>query len=105
MEDKVKTEVVTTQDDIDNMENFFKHFGEPMPNYLRKQIDNWKENKDNYTWQAQEELRAALSHALLSCKHDIMSNDVWNGIRQNCDDTFYNAQFDKDLEEILAEEG
>lgn len=95
---------ITSKDDIDNIEHFFNHFEVKMPEYLQQQIKVWKDDPDNYTTRDEEELRAAVSHALLTTKHKILKADVWKGILINADETYYNAQFDKDLEAALTEE-
>lgn len=104
MEDTAKQEVVTSKDDIDNIENFHSHFGIPIPKGLQEQIDIWKANPESYTWQNQEDLRVEVSNSIITCEHDVMKNDVWKGIKVNCDETYYNAQFDKDLESVLTED-
>ena len=97
-------EVVLTKDDIDNVETFFNHFGMPIPEYLKKMIKVFRD-KDNPTLEDQKEFKAAISHATLTSEHDIMKNDVWTGVLVNCDEAYYNAQFDKELNEVLSEEG
>lgn len=104
MEESQEKVVLATKDDISNIENFFSHFKLPLPKYLQDQIDVWKSNPEGFNEDNQKEMVAALSRAVLESDHEIFSNDVWKGILKECDETYYNSQFDKDLQEALSAE-
>ena len=97
-------EIVITQNDIDNMDIFFKHFNIPMSDKLVTQIAFWQANKDNFTQEMAKEFKVAVSHAFLSADHKLLQNEVWQGVLKNCNETYYNSQFDKDLEAVLTTE-
>lgn len=97
-------ELVMSKDDLDNIENFFSHFEMEMPKDLRNQLDAWKHDPDNFTVEKEKALTNAVAEALVKSKHKIFEADVWKGILSNASETYYNAQFDKDLEEVLTEE-
>lgn len=99
-----KKEVTVSKDDFDNIENFFNHFEVEMPGSLKEQLDNWKKDPDGFSVKDEDELRTAVAHALLVTEHKILNADVWKGILVNADKTYYNAQFDKDLEAVLTED-
>ena len=98
-----KEKVVVTKDDIDNIENFFNHFNIPIPDQLSRQIAVWRQKSYSGSFLDQEELKAAVSHAMITTEHEIIQNDVWKGVLKNCDETYFKHQFDKDLEEVLTE--
>lgn len=96
--------VVLSKDDMSNIEGFYKHFEEKMPDYMAKEIEFFKANEDTFTIADQKRFRAAVAKAMMEFKHKIMENPVWQGIYGNCDEEQFNAQFDEDLENALREE-
>ena len=104
MSNKENQAPVLSKDDISNIQNFFKHFKIPIPDFLSKEIEVFTNDPDNYTLDKQQKFKSAISHAMLTGKHEIFENPVWVGVLKNCDEEHFNAQFEKDLEEALTED-
>lgn len=96
--------VVLRSEDIRNVMEFFNHFRIPIPKDLQDQIDAYVKNPNSYTLQQQNQFKAQLSRAVLESDHELLQDDIFNNIKGFCDKEWYNAQFEKDLEEALSED-
>lgn len=91
-------------EDINNVEEFFRHFSIPIPKYLQDQIDIYKANLSSYSLENQERFKAELSRAIIESDHELLQDDIFSNIKHFCDEVWYNAQFERDLEEVLTDD-
>lgn len=95
-----KQEVVLDQKDSEVIERFFTHFEITMPDYLKDAIAQFGKEQ---TYQAQNNLKLCLTKAIGDCKEDFLGIDeIFEPVILACDETAYNLQFDKDLQEELS---
>lgn len=100
-----KKEVVITQEDFNNIEGFFENFKLPMPDRLVRAIKTFKEKgKGNYTFEDQMEFRAAIAFAFYEAKHPLLSDALFDPIREKCHVGFYGADFSDAIKDILSED-
>ena len=95
--------VVVNQEDIQNIEDFFKHFRIPIPNYLQQQIDVFKQDPNNYTYDKQCVLKSELAHAISESDHELFKDELFSNVIKNCAKEWYDTQFNRDLESALSE--
>ena len=97
------TKVVVGPEDIKNIEEFFGHFRIPVPEGLQTQIDAYKKDPSNYTLDQQKLLRVEVAHAIVSSDHELMKDDVFDNITNNCDKEWFESQFQRDMEDAFSE--
>lgn len=96
-------DVVLTAEDVKNVIHFFNHFSIDVPDYLQEQVDLFYKAED-YTVEMQADFRIAIAKAIATCDHELLRDDVFKTIVENCDKEWYSAQFEKDLEDALTDE-
>ena len=101
--DVEKRQVVITADDVKNVNDFFTHFKIEMPVNLRSSIDTFTKDPTSFTFEDQCKLRAFLAHAVTSVDHVLLKDQVFATIRAKCEKTWFEANFDMDLEKVLTE--
>lgn len=101
--DPEKKQVVVSADDIKNIEDFFIHFKIPMPAPLESSVLKYKDNPVEFTFEDQCKLRAYIAYAVTTVDHPLLKDQVFSTIREKCSKAYYDARFDLDLEEVLAE--
>jgi hypothetical protein len=111
MEEAQKKEVVISEDDIKNVRNFYQQFNSPIPQHLEDQLNEFTNSKDNYTVEQQQKLKVSIARSILEAREegsplikDILQNEVWDGVVQNCRDCHFDAQFDEDVVEEFSKE-
>ena len=104
-----KKEVVISEDDVKNVRNFFSQFNSPIPSHLEESLNDFTNNSDSYTIEQQGQLKVSIARSLLEAKEggsdllkDILSNEVWDGVMNNCQEAHFNAQFDETVVEELG---
>lgn len=103
-----QNKVVITSEDIKNIEDFFSHFRMDMPDYLREQLDVFKNNPEAYTIDNQLALKSELAHALVESDHELLKDDLFKDVIDNCSKEWFDTQFQRDFENTPdpeAEEG
>jgi hypothetical protein len=96
--------VVVGNEDIKNIEEFFDHFHIPIPQYLRDELDKFKNNPGAYTVDMQKKLKTELAHAVVSSDHELLKDEVFGRIINNCDKEWFDTQFNRDLEDALTDD-
>lgn len=93
--------VTLTKDDINNIIDFFKHFEISMDPGLEKVVENYKNDPTSFTFDDQVVLRAMLAKTIYESKHELFNNEIFDEIKTNCKQAFFDYQFDQDIEEAL----
>ena len=97
-------QVVLGNEDIKNIEEFFGHFNIVIPEQLKARIDIFKKSGGGYTVEQQTELKIELARAVINSDHELLKDEVFGRIMDNCDKEWFDAQFTRDIEEALSEE-
>lgn len=98
------TEIVINKEDVDNIENFFKHFSIELPKYLQEQFSTYRESGDKYSLADQQRLKEELCKALALSEHELLKDELFSSVISRCEDVWFHAQFTRDLEESLLDE-
>lgn len=96
--------VVVNQEDVKNIEDFFNHFRIPIPDFLKTQLDKFKNSPESYTYDDQCLLKTELARAIASSDHELFKDELFTNVLNNCSKEWYDAQFNRDLEEALSDE-
>ena len=99
-----KEKVVINSEDIKNIEDFFNHFRIPIPPFLQEQLDVFKQDPEGYTVEKQLRLKAELAHAMVESDHELLKDDLFKPVIQNCEKEWFETQFQRDFEGALPDE-
>ena len=99
------TEIVINKEDVDNIENFFKHFNIELPEYLTEQFRVYRSSNDKtYSLKDQQLLKEELCKALATSSHELLKDELFKSVIERCEDIYFHAQFTRDLEDTLSED-
>jgi hypothetical protein len=98
------SKVTITPDDVKHLENFFDFFKIPVPTRLQRVVDKLKADPNNFTIETQRELKIELAHAVASSEHELLKDGLFKNVMANCNKEWYEAQFERDVEDILSGE-
>ena len=96
--------IVVQEEDFTNVENFYKHFNISMPSSLSEEIANFRKNPSSYSLDQQQKFKEELCRAICSSDHELLTDDLFKVVVDNCKDVWFNAQFDRDIEETFSDE-
>lgn len=96
--------VVINQEDIKNIEDFFNHFRIEIPSYLQTELEVFKNDPNNYTYDKQCKLKTELAHAIVSSDHELFKDDLFANVIKNCNKEWFDAQFDRDLVDTFTDD-
>lgn len=99
--DEETREVVVTQEDFRNVDEFFNTFKIQMTPMLKDVMDKFRNNVGAMTFEDQTRFRAAVAHAMFSSEHPLLRDEAFDKIRQNCAEEYFSMQFDADMTAIL----
>jgi len=89
--------------DIETIRRFFNHFNLPTPDYLTSAMHEFSKNQNLETERA---LILALTSSVVEVKGQIVElDDMFGEVSDACANISYNMQFDKDFEDIIADDG
>jgi hypothetical protein len=96
--------VVLTKEDVKNVLDFFTHFNIPCPAYLSEIIKEIA-NSEKITFQQQQKIKVAISRAIIDNQdHKILKDELFEEAMPNCQQEWFKAQFEQDLQESLADD-
>ncbi len=99
------TEIVINKEDVDNIENFFKHFEIDLPDYLKEQFVTYRntgESGVDYSLENQQRLKEELCKALALSEHELLKDELFSSVISRCEDVYFHAQFKRDFEEEIT---
>lgn len=94
--------VTISKEDAANIVKFFEHFNIPIPAPLQAQINRFNDNPDSYTPKEQDKLKIELAHAIITCDHELLKDEIFQTLNVNSDKEWFEAQFDRDVEEVFS---
>jgi hypothetical protein len=97
-----KEEVVLDVQDMDVIERFFTHFEIKIPGELSDAIANFRKCQDV---RAQNAVKLALTQATRDNRDSMIAIDeIFEPVVAACEETAYNLEFERDLEDVISGE-
>jgi hypothetical protein len=98
---EVKNDVVITAEDCNSALDFWRHFNIPIPADLQTAIERFSADP---SFSNQEAVKREVCLAIVTSQHEAFRDDIFNSLREECQDTMFDLSFEKDLEEALTED-
>jgi Lhr-like helicase len=99
--DQPESQVLVTPEECHAALEFWKHFKIPIPQSLADAVERFTNNP---TLENQDILKLEICKSIAETDHEAFKVPMFEQIVQECANTAYNMQFDKDIEKVLSEE-
>lgn len=99
----VLEKVVVSEDDMKMVEDFFKHYNDPVTNNLvmteslRNEIKKFRTSKD-YSVEDQKAFTIALCHSIHNTTHPLLKDEAIKDVIDACTDVYTDAKFYEEFE-------
>ncbi len=95
--------VVLTEEDIKTIESLYQIFEMDMPEYLKNEIDIFRQNTREYTTEQQNRFRSMYALAWTEMSHELFDDPIFDKIKESCRDVSYDEAFNLQMQGILTE--
>ena len=96
--EEVKNQIVISADDCQNVREYGKHFGVPIPQALEDALDAFVEAQ---TFENQQSVKLEMCKWMLTSEHESFQDKLWEEPKQLAEEATFNLQFDKDVQDAL----
>jgi hypothetical protein len=98
---EVEDKLVLTPEDVQGAAEFWTQFEIPMPEELKKSIENFIKSPSIET---QNEFKLQLTKTIGFSEHDAFKDELFQEIVEECRNVTYEMTFNKDLEKTLLDQ-
>ena len=92
--------ITVSAEDCDNVRNYSLHFGVELTDDLKEVMNAFE--KDT-TYEKMIDFKRELCKWLVTCNHESFKDSLWEHPTEAAKDILFDLQFDKDVNEVLAE--
>ncbi len=99
LDQSVEEKVVLSSEDIKNVNEYFKHFSIPMPNYLEESLNKFNESQ---TLENQKFLKLQICKVLIESQHESFRDQMFDTVKETANKARYDLQFEFDVKDELT---
>jgi hypothetical protein len=91
--------ILVSAEDCNAALDFWRHFNIEIPSALQDAVTSFEKDA---TFENQQKVKLEFCKAIAETDHEAFKDEMFSKIREECADTTFNMQFDKDLESTLS---